>query len=984
MFDPATVILVTTQAELDAAYTALVSGQGGTILLAEGGSFSVGATASDWANSRTDAAVTIRSANPNHPAVIERLALTHAENLTIENVHFHMDGDDTTHSDVIVQLNNCRNVTIRNCTMTSDADGPPGTDAGHAEAAQGVIIRSSAGIVLEGNTLGKLSHGVTIKDSHDVQIVDNDIRALQCDGIRVAGVDGLLIAGNHLHDMIGSTHEYNHDDMIQIWGTGITVNNQNITIRENILDCGNGARYQMIFGHNEMFEANGLTFSNILVEGNVIFGASAHAISLDDTDGTIVRHNTIIHNADAHVILADGSRVGTTQINTIRIGGTNAVIENNITQSVSGGTDNVILTTQSPWHADDYRSHFVNIEAGGSGDLRDLMLRPDSPLNGVAGSWLTWSSDTASTLTAVADVTVSRSNHSLVLLDADLSRGPNGYVADKGATFTWLFDDGTTVTGPSVQHDFLTAGRHGYQLTVTMPDGSSDTIARTLDIANETAFSLIVRGDIVIDDSGSNTSFTLHAGAGIVDGWVEIGGRDRVEVSRYTESLFNLNGFKLGLTVDAETGATGTLLHLPQTFKAALATDGFLEVTLTTTEGVFTLRSSRPPFADGAEHQITVLYDDAANRLSLVIDGRIDRETAAHGITPPKAYWGLTIGDAWGSGLEARVKDIFLVTEADGAATGPSHAEQHLADGRRVVTSYENGLRTGLEQIDAADAFDWRWQSFSYDATGRMTRSESIDDAGVKVVRTFSEGGETSTVKTDVEDSESWASRTILHDAAGKVRSDTTVQDDGRVSETRFVDGLRVQLHEIDPNGTASWTERTTGYDASGRINGTEIAYADGRLVVSGYENGLRSRVFVTDPGDRFDWTSQTTDYDSSGRRVRTEIVQDDGRNIVTDFVGNTRAHAIEIDGADRFAWAVKTYSFDDGGAIAALVTVMDNGNRQEMRYDHGVLQLRVDSDVADAYDWSRKVIDYANGHPASLTTHYDNGTVDVIVYDFI
>lgn len=655
-------IVVSNQEELDAAYKELSEGGGGEILLAAGADYNL--IIRDIGDEVEAAAVTIGSLDSDDPAVISKVQMIGAENIIVENLKFEASGADSEDMVALFDIRDSQDITIRNSEMASDAEGPLGTTDGHAEGAELSVVRRSDGITFEGNTISNFNQGLVFLDSENIQVLQNDMQGMQGDGIRIGGVSGMLIEGNHLHDFLGSTTDANHADMIQIWGTNTSVPNENITIRENFLDTGNGASYQMIFGRNSEYSENGELFENITIEHNVLFGAHFHAISLQHTLNAVVRNNTVIYNPDAYSVEKDGSEVVTGMSGVIQIIGDGTLITNNVAHTVYGGSGNTILDTASPLLSDDYRNHFINVEAGGDGDLRDLMLRPDSPLNGVAGSSLTWSSETAEVLTAVADVTISATDKSLVLLDASWSRGPDGYVAPLGASFLWTFADGSTASGARVVHDFGTAGSHGYVLTVTMPDGSSDTISRSLEISPVVIADLDFASGVPVDSGEGAATVELYGATVTADGWVEVGGRDRLEITEQTPGLYDLASFNLGLTVERAAGAKGVLVHFPEVLVMRVDAAGYIRVTLETDDGSFELTSNAAVFGDELAHRINVVLDGASGLLSIIVDGVVDASMAASGLTSSQTYWGLTVGNTWGTALEAKVKDIYFGTEA--------------------------------------------------------------------------------------------------------------------------------------------------------------------------------------------------------------------------------------------------------------------------------------------------------------------------------
>ncbi|MBE9640433.1 PKD domain-containing protein [Salipiger mangrovisoli] len=662
-------MIVSSQAEFEAAYRALSTGVGGQILLRSGEEYSL--SIRDVGDVVESAAVTIGSLDPSDPALIKSVQMSGAENITFENLRFNVSGQEVSGSGYLVNISNSQNITFRNSVLSSDAEGPLGTTDDFAEGAMLALVRNCDGIAFEDNEVYGFDHGFAFLDSYNVSLVGNDIHSLQGDGIRIGGVSGMLIEGNHLHDFLGATQSANHSDMIQLWGTRINVNNEDIVIRENFLDTGNGANYQMIFGRNEAFDDNGFLYKGIVVEHNLLYGANFHSISIVDTSGMIVRNNTVLYNPDAYNIFADGSETQSLATGMIRVGGEGAIIEDNVAHAITGGGVNYVLGAASTLQDNDYRAHFVNVEAGGDGDLRDLMLRPDSPLNGVAGSRLTWATDTAEELTAVADVTVSQADKSLVTLDAGWSRGPDGYVAPLGASFSWSFDDGSKAEGVSVTHDFGGSGRHGYTLTVTAADGSQDVIARSIEIEEVAVFDLSFAEGAVQDDAGTGALIQLKDAVVLDDGWLEVGGRERLEVTRSTEGLFNLSSFNFGLTVDRAEGASGVLVDFPGTFEARIDAMGRVEFCLETDEGSFLITSAAEIFADNAPHRLNFVFDGAAGTLSIEVDGELDSQIEAHGITAPKQSWGLTIGNTWHDGVDARVQTIALYTEAEPDALNP-------------------------------------------------------------------------------------------------------------------------------------------------------------------------------------------------------------------------------------------------------------------------------------------------------------------------
>ncbi len=653
-----------TQDDLDSAFKALVADGGGEILLAPGVDFEIVSWDKDENN--VNPSISIKSLDADDPATVTAVRMQGIENVSFENLKIVDLGNDSPYPSSVIDLMSCRNITFKNNVMEGSAKGPPGTTDNYEAASSAAVVKWSDGVVFENNEISDFYHGLAFRDCTDVDVIRNDIQGLQGDGIRIGGVSGMNVQENHLHDMTGSTTDFNHPDFIQLWGFRTTVDNENITISNNILDASGGPRYQLIFGHNQNVEDGSKVFENVLIENNLLFGAHRNAIYINDTNNATVRNNTVLNSSDVYIIEADGSTTPSTMVGMIDIGGTNAVVENNVAHIVRNEGDNIILGT-----GDDYKDHFINIEAGGSGDLRDLMLRPDSPLNGEAGSSLTWFEAAADDLLAVADVTVSKFDQSEVTLTAEHSRSATGLAVDAGAEFTWIFGDGTEKKGVTVKHDFGTTGSHDYTLVVTLPDGTKDQITRSIDIDSPFVFDLDLSGPGLAEKADVGNDVVLEGDATIVDGWVEIGGRSRMEVERSNDGLFNLSSFNLGITLDREDGMAGTFLDMPQTLTARIDAEGHVWFTMVTDEGEYDLVSGVAIFADEAAHHLNFVYDGEQGSLALLVDGKVTDTVEAHGTTNPKMYWGLTVGNTWNDGLSAKVRDVYLLREnleRDGSA----------------------------------------------------------------------------------------------------------------------------------------------------------------------------------------------------------------------------------------------------------------------------------------------------------------------------
>ena len=70
-----------------------------------------------------------------------------------------------------------------------------------------------------------------------------------------------------------------------------------------------------------------------------------------------------------------------------------------------------------------------------------------------------------------------------LMFDASLTTSDLGQLPD-GTRYLWSFGDGTTASGLQVKHVFAKGGDYGVSLTVTLPDGTTDTQLTSVGISS--------------------------------------------------------------------------------------------------------------------------------------------------------------------------------------------------------------------------------------------------------------------------------------------------------------------------------------------------------------------------------------------------------------------------------------------------------------------------------------------------------------------
>lgn len=338
--------------------------------------------------------LTLRSADPGHPARLSTLLIDGAANLTLDGIVFDYSfqpGDPLWATPFSVQ--GAHNVVIRNSVFDGDvARGMTEVDNGFGTGI-GLIVNESDAVTLSGNRFTTFLRGMAVSDSDHVTVIGNEITAIRSDGMDFSAVQSLLVAENTLHDFKASRQSDDHADMIQFWTTGTTRPSTDVVIRDNVLNSGNGSYTQSIFMGNELVRegkaGRELYYRNVTISGNVIINSHLHGITVGETEGLTIRRNTVIHNRRT-----DGDEpnppLWTPRIN-ISEKADKVTVEGNATPMVDGAQhrpdwilrDNVLIQDTNPAAPNYYDKVFVDALTGDPATLAPFAYLPGGPVDGV-------------------------------------------------------------------------------------------------------------------------------------------------------------------------------------------------------------------------------------------------------------------------------------------------------------------------------------------------------------------------------------------------------------------------------------------------------------------------------------------------------------------------------------------------------------------------------------------------------------------------
>lgn len=637
---------------------ALGAARGGETILLAGGSYgSLKLTPYIAIDVNFPDTVTLVSADPSAPAVFSGLGLNQVSNLTIQSVVFDYsftEGDTPNTRNFVVDKS--RNITIRDSLFEGDiARHMSAVDDGRGMAT-GLSTTESENVTLFGNEFRRFNRAVFVERGRDVQIVANEMHSQRSEGINIAASNGILIEGNHIHSFERSFKSGDHPDMIQFWTTGTAQPSRNIVIRGNLLNAAGKGWTQTIFIRNEMVD-NGragreMYYQNILIEDNVIFNAHLHGITVGETDGLIIRNNTLMHDP-----LSDGLVENPTlwrpRFN-ISPASDNVEISGNITFGMTGPesrpdwrvSDTIVVQDVQPARSDWVGLVVAEADAGTGGRPEAFEYVSGGPADGlrIGSALLRSDSRDAAGRIDVAQGTEARPAQPFVRIETQrdtaaarthVFRAVLTQSDPDTVTYQWGVD-GTTQEGEALQHRFTAPGYYPVTLAVlTIPDrrimtettiwieipeehfltfdaGRNAIVAWQTDGVKQVENLEIARnGEIPI---GPNMRHRLPAGL-----FTPMAGADRMRLS-------------LRFRTDPRVAVPGgEILHLMNVLSVTLTTSGAVNAHVRMNEGAVELVTQPLRLNEGAWHDLELVLNPADDTASLFVDGMLRSRERTNG-----------------------------------------------------------------------------------------------------------------------------------------------------------------------------------------------------------------------------------------------------------------------------------------------------------------------------------------------------------------
>ncbi len=272
---------VSTSAQLKSAISQASGGD--VIRLAPGNYGSV-----DINREKHSSTVTIVSADAKRPAVIESLKVVNSDNLRFDNLKFDFTIGKGGSKPFAVQFGD--KITFTNNVFDGDLNGR------YPTFGNGLTVSDSTNVTVQNNEFFHFMRGAEFRKVTGLNIVNNEVHNVAGDGMVFAQIRNGLIQGNDMHSMKGDPKSNYHKDVFQFWTAGTDQPTQNVTVRGNRIETGDGSTQSIFFG-NDLAKANSKFFyQNIVIENNKIIAGHYHGITMEEGNGVVIRNNTVVQD----------------------------------------------------------------------------------------------------------------------------------------------------------------------------------------------------------------------------------------------------------------------------------------------------------------------------------------------------------------------------------------------------------------------------------------------------------------------------------------------------------------------------------------------------------------------------------------------------------------------------------------------------------------------------------------------------------------
>ncbi len=642
-------------------------------------------------NTNYSSDVTITSADAGDPATFSSIFLFDSSNITFDSLNVEFEADEDTrewHS--AFRADYSSDITLQNSVVTGDEavggispDSPEtaldGTGVEGYAIGRAATLLGSSDVTFDGNEFSNFRNGISFTEQDGLTVTDNEFYDMRTTFVNGATLHNATISDNHFSalDPWRSPHGGgDHGDYIHIW-TRVTDDSpsDNILISGNFMETGISGTDSVL---GIYIEDQGPGFTGVVIEDNLIHNSHPQGILMENTDGGIIRNNTLLQSSGEE---ANAPGILLTE-NT-----TNTLVENNVAARINGSSaedtslgnvfqGNLFVQSHSPDQPNFTGDMFLN-PLTLDGETADFMVLPGSPAEGV-GSSLTHYQTSDGTIAGIASESEGGLQMQTLQFSAEVLYGTG--IDLSSAEVTWNFGDGGSATGANVSHSYLTPGT--FETTATITQGSQTYhLAKTVvvntpeiieadfdtAIEDESFYDspTVVEGNTKLVDTDLGKSLSMSA-----DSTVEFGN----EQGLYDNSEYSIS---MDISTPPNSGEDGMLVYFNGSAYAWFQDGELIFRGLTDQGEQFSLSTSNADLNDGNWHQVVYTFSEEAGSASLYIDGKVsDTVSGLQGKQITDIGQDFFLGNPFGDSFAGNVDNLSFVR----AALDPTKiAEQYQA-----------------------------------------------------------------------------------------------------------------------------------------------------------------------------------------------------------------------------------------------------------------------------------------------------------------
>lgn len=231
-----------------------------------------------------DTPVTITSADPLKPAIINDFTINKAEGLTFTNLEFAAVNRDVVAdgSYWAFKVFRSNDIHFDNVSIHGSLDGDPSNDV------SGLQFRWSNDVSVTNSEFQQVERGLLVSQVNGATVSGNNVHDMRSDGFDFVEVGNVKVTHNTFRDSDPAPGD--HPDAIQFWTRGSATASHDILIADNAIFRGEGEDTHGIFMRDESLT---MPYERVTITNNLVVGTGYHGISVGGIHDLTITGNTL-------------------------------------------------------------------------------------------------------------------------------------------------------------------------------------------------------------------------------------------------------------------------------------------------------------------------------------------------------------------------------------------------------------------------------------------------------------------------------------------------------------------------------------------------------------------------------------------------------------------------------------------------------------------------------------------------------------------